>query len=145
MNEKKADSVLTVLLNAESVNIYTEKELNDIIGAKGWTTYITEAVLDRMVHVLKAGISMGPAMEDALEKATYEAAEFSREHPEYLVVIALGIMTILMPWCLEVLGFAELGPIEGTFAAWWQARYAGYVPKNSLFSYFQRLGMIWKH
>ena len=30
----------------------------------------------------------------------------------------------------------------GSFAAWWQARYTGYVPKNSCF--FQRLGMIWR-
>ena len=31
----------------------------------------------------------------------------------------------------------------GSFAATWQARYAGYVPKGSLFSFFQRLGMKW--
>ena len=31
----------------------------------------------------------------------------------------------------------------GTFAAAWQTRYAGYVPKGSLFSFFQRLGMVW--
>jgi hypothetical protein len=30
-----------------------------------------------------------------------------------------------------------------SFAAWWQSRYAGYVPKNSWFSFFQRLGMKW--
>jgi hypothetical protein len=32
----------------------------------------------------------------------------------------------------------------GSFAAWWQVRYAGYVLKDSKFSYFQRLRMIWK-
>ncbi len=34
--------------------------------------------------------------------------------------------------------------IVGSFAAGWQSRYAGYVPKGSLFSFFQRLGMVWK-
>ena len=69
-------------------------------------------------------------------------------------------------------GFGELGPIEGelclslsggphcgklrngilmlilvtgSWAALWQSRYAGMVPKGSLFSFFQRLGMKWKH
>lgn len=29
----------------------------------------------------------------------------------------------------------------GSWAARWQARYAGYVPKGSLFSFFQKLNM----
>jgi hypothetical protein len=31
----------------------------------------------------------------------------------------------------------------GSFASWWQSMYGGLVPKGSLFSFFQRLGMIW--
>ena len=31
----------------------------------------------------------------------------------------------------------------GSFAAWWQSTYNGYVTKRALFTYFQRLGMIW--
>ncbi|KAL1852199.1 hypothetical protein Plec18167_006013 [Paecilomyces lecythidis] len=141
----KANRILTVLLNAQSVSIYTEKELNDIVGTKGWTEGVAEALLNRLANALKVGTSTSVAMEDALGKAIHEATDFARDHPEYWVLIALGVMTILTPWCLEVLGFAELGPVEGSFAAWWQTRYAGYVPKNSLFSYFQRLGMIWTH
>jgi hypothetical protein len=66
-----------------------------------------------------------------------------------------------MPWVLEALGFAELGPVEGeidtsqiakkiliklsgSFAAWWQSTYRGYVTQKSLFSFFQRLGMVWR-
>ena len=33
----------------------------------------------------------------------------------------------------------------GTFASWWQSTYAGLVPKSSLFSFFQRLGMTKWH
>jgi hypothetical protein len=33
----------------------------------------------------------------------------------------------------------------GTFASWWQSAYAGLVPKRSLFSFFQRLGMVKWH
>lgn len=34
--------------------------------------------------------------------------------------------------------------VLGSFAAEWQAQYLGAVPKGSLFSFFQRLGMVWK-
>jgi hypothetical protein len=34
--------------------------------------------------------------------------------------------------------------LVGTFAAWWQSTYAGEVPAGSLFSFFQRLGMVWR-
>ena len=36
--------------------------------------------------------------------------------------------------------FCELG----SWAAAWQSEYMGLVPKGSLFSFFQRLGMTWK-
>ena len=34
-----------------------------------------------------------------------------------------------------------LGGDTGSWAARWQATYMGYVPKGSLFSFFQRMGM----
>jgi len=33
--------------------------------------------------------------------------------------------------------------VVGTFAAWWQSTYKGFVPAKSLFSFFQQLGMVW--
>lgn len=32
----------------------------------------------------------------------------------------------------------------GSFAAWWQSTYGGYVPQESLFAFLQRLGMVWR-
>ena len=95
-------------------------------------------------------------MRDAFEKAINTTVEFIREHPVYFIIIALGILIILAPWVIEALGFGELRPIEdkfcfpnmhkrrgstdirylGTFTVWWQARYAGYILKGSLFSFF---------
>lgn len=31
----------------------------------------------------------------------------------------------------------------GSFAAWWQRLYGGYVPKGSLWSFLQQMGMTW--
>lgn len=86
---------------------------------------------------------MAKASLDALAQAKHTAVGFAEDHPVYATLIALGILAILMPWALEILGFGDLGPIEGSFAALWQSRYAGYVPKKSLFGYFQRLGLKW--
>lgn len=77
----------------------------------------------------------------AVERSTKEAIGFARDHPAYATLIALGVLAILTPWVIEALGFSELGPVEGSFAAAWQRLYAGFVPKGSLFSFFQRLGM----
>ncbi|KFY04391.1 hypothetical protein V491_09368 [Pseudogymnoascus sp. VKM F-3775] len=79
---------------------------------------------------------MGATMTEAFEKAVSEASGLAHEHPYFCALIAVGILAILMPWVLEALGFAELGPVEGTFAAWWQSTYRGYVTKESLFSFF---------
>ena len=87
---------------------------------------------------------MARAASDAMQKAEEAAVGFATEHPVYATLIALGILAILTPFVLELLGFGELGPIEGSFAAAWQSRwYGGEVPKRALFGYFQRLGMKW--
>ena len=108
------------------------------------------------------------ALKDAAEKATVAVIEIVKDHwhPLFYTLVALGILFILEPWAILALGFGELGPIEdmsavihisetsssgarryanvlvfvGSFAAWWQSTYAGYVPEGSLFSLFQQLG-----
>jgi len=59
---------------------------------------------------------MGQAIKVAYEKATQVVAGvlgFAREHPVFCAVVALGILVILVPWAIEVLGFGELGPVQG--------------------------------
>lgn len=108
----------------------------------------------------------GP-LKKAYDDAVAAAVGFAREHPVWTTLIALGILVILLPWVIEALGFGEAGPVAGMsfdhlfrflmgeyfanmylllgrFAAWWMRRYAGYVPKRSLYAFFQRLGMVWK-
>ena len=63
---------------------------------------------------------MAPAMQEAYDKAC-EAAKtiegFAADHPiataVFCTVIALGVLVVLAPYALELLGFGELGPIEG--------------------------------
>ncbi|KAL1966987.1 hypothetical protein VTN77DRAFT_3731 [Rasamsonia byssochlamydoides] len=130
--EEIANSVLSTILTADEVDAYT-------VGEYGWTESIATAILDRLEEAIQQGIislsitttttstAIGPAIKEAFAKATEAAVGFAREHPIYCTIIALGILVLL------------------SLRLWGLTRYAGYVPRGSLFSYFQRLGMVWKH
>ncbi|CAO2650958.1 Nn.00g092550.m01.CDS01 [Neocucurbitaria sp. VM-36] len=142
-----ADDVVDTLLHTALVGPALHMQLDSIVGAYGWKENIAQWVLEKLSLALQNGHEkLGPAVRDAYHKA-WEVARstegFVIEHPIMCTIIALGVLVVIAPWVLEALGFAELGPIEGTFASWWQSTYGGLVPKGSLFSFFQRLGMTW--
>ena len=59
---------------------------------------------------------MAPALQTAFKKAQEEAMDLlqtAKDHPVFVTVIALGILVLLMPAIIELLGFGALGPIEG--------------------------------
>ncbi|KAJ9130498.1 hypothetical protein NKR23_g12171 [Pleurostoma richardsiae] len=143
--------VLSILRAAEKHGVWLTRQLDDAVGVEGWTEWIAERVLAGLEAVLKEGREkIGPAMAQAFDSAS-EAADkvfqFAKDHPVatagLLTILTVGVLVVLAPVVVEALGFAELGPVEGSFAAWWESTYAGYIPKGSLFSYLQRLGMIW--
>jgi hypothetical protein len=162
--ESLAADILSTLYAADNNDEHLVKRLQDTVHETGWYDNLAAAVLDGLEKALKKKVSMGEAMEDAYEKATQlveDIWKFAKEHPVFFAVVALGILVILAPWAIEAMGFAEFGPVEGmciwrgilclkcrllvgSLAALWQSRYAGYVPKGSLFSFFQRLGMVWR-
>lgn len=139
-----ATEIINTLYSAEKKGRDLEQALNDIVTEYGWTENLGVAILNALESAIKAGTAMSQVMKDAFDKATEAAIGFARDHPVYCTIIALGILVLLVPWVIEAIGFAELGPVQGSYAAAWQSRYLGYVPKGSLFSFFQRLGMVWK-
>ncbi|KAE8141422.1 hypothetical protein BDV38DRAFT_279322 [Aspergillus pseudotamarii] len=141
--EDIASDIITIILTTDS-HYAIKKRLDETISTTSWTASLAQAILHGLETAIKAGAQMAEAASKALARATDEAYEFSREHPIFATILALSVLAILTPWVIEILGFGELGPIEGSFAAAWQRTYAGYVPKESLFSFFQRLGMVWK-
>ncbi|KAM6501556.1 hypothetical protein JOM56_001533 [Amanita muscaria] len=85
-------------------------------------------------------------MKFAYRKAAQVVAAvwgLAKEHPWFSALVVLGILVIVAPWVIKLLGFGALGPIQGTVAAGWQSIFAGHVPAGSLFSFFQGLGMVW--
>ncbi|EDQ99630.1 uncharacterized protein LACBIDRAFT_186606 [Laccaria bicolor S238N-H82] len=141
--QAQAEDILSLLSTAEYNDKHLEESLQDIVRETGWYENLAAAVLDSLENIVRGGAPVAGAMTDAVGKATGAAIGFAKEHPVFCTIVALGVLVLLAPWAIEAFGFGELGPIEGTFAAAWQARYAGYVPKGSLFSFFQRLGMVW--
>ncbi|KAJ4337557.1 hypothetical protein N0V95_008295 [Ascochyta clinopodiicola] len=142
-----AQDVVSTILRADKAGAQLRAELDAIVGPYGWKEYLAEKVLQKLIAALQgAPDRLGPAIRDAYHKAWSVADNiegFVVQHPVMCTVIAFGVLVIIAPWVIETLGFAELGPVEGSFASWWQSMYGGLVPKGSLFAFFQRLGMVW--
>ena len=164
--ESLAAEIVSTLYAADTNDEFLVRRLQDVVRETGWYEDLAVVVLETLVKVLRTEAPMGQAMKNAYAKGTQVVADvwgFAKDHPVFCTVVALGILVILAPWAIEWLGFGELGPTEGmsvvvyvegdilmrclfvgTFAAWWQSTYEGYVPARSLFSFFQRLGMVWR-
>ncbi|KAF7504778.1 hypothetical protein GJ744_001711 [Endocarpon pusillum] len=144
--EERAASILSTLLSAEKSGQDLDRRLQAIVGSCGWYEGLAKRVLDGLVAVVKSGAAMSGAMKEASDKASAAASDFVHQHPVFTaavaVVVAIGILVLLAPWAVEALGFGELGPVEGSFAAWWQSTFPD-VEAGSFFSYLQRLGMRW--
>ncbi|KAI3012023.1 hypothetical protein CBS147346_938 [Aspergillus niger] len=123
-----ASDIVNILLTGETREAI-QKGVKEQVDANGWSDSIAQAILHGLNDAIKAGAEMAGPAADALNKAKEAAADFAKEHPVFTILLALGVLAALAPWVLEVLGFGELGPIAGSFAARWQAAYAGYVPR----------------
>lgn len=168
-----SQQIVHILLTIENNGPALRRELNDVVGAQGWTEAIACSILACLEQVIKEGREkLGQVLNEAIERAenaVNDLFEFSKEHP-YLVagfvtIVAIGILVYMAPWVVEALGFGELGPVAGksestfssvfssfrckadwcadSFAARWESAYSGSIPKGSLFGFFQRLGMVW--
>lgn len=137
-----ASDFLTTLLTTDTIDPSLKKSLDETIYPSSWTSTLAQAILHGLENAITSGKTLGKAAADALMKATHEAYEFAKEHPVYTTILALGVLVVMAPWVLEVLGFGALGPIEGSFAAYWQSLY-GDVPPGAVFGYLQRMGMVW--
>jgi hypothetical protein len=154
-----ADEIVSKIIAAEN-DTALQADLRSTVDACGWYDGLAEAVMERLKRAIELGEAMGPVMKNAFERAVAAfngIKEWVKANPAKTTLIALGVLAILVPWMLMYLGFAEAGIVEGKFtlsyhtheradevlgswASLWQARYQGFVPKGSLFSFLQSLG-----
>ncbi|KAF8865793.1 hypothetical protein BDZ45DRAFT_668225 [Acephala macrosclerotiorum] len=144
--EELAADILNTLFTFEKSSDALNIHLKSIISTTSWTESLARRILDGIVAALDSGKVVVGAMKETYDRVKDVAEEFVKEHPVLtaviVTVIAIGILVVLIPWAVEALGFGELGPIEGSFAAWWQSTFPD-AEAGSLFSYMQRLGMKW--
>jgi hypothetical protein len=158
---RAADSLINTIFLAEKNGLELRQSLEEIIRTNSWRQNFAKAVFEATQHAIETARPMGDALREVYDKVAsvvYSVEGFVRDHPVVCALIALGILVLLAPWVIEALGFAEGGILEGkyyvagpvrviltsdagSFAAEWQSTYAGFVPKGSLFSLLQRLGM----
>jgi hypothetical protein len=165
---RAAASLVDTIFLSEKTGSELKQTLAAIISTNSWRQNFAKAVFESMQRAIETARPMGEALRDVYEKAAsaVEGVEgFVRDHPVVCALVALGMLVLLAPWVVEALGFAEGGILEGeqwrflcmcggdvvgsfvlicgsgSFAAEWQAAYAGFVPKGSLFALLQRLGM----
>ncbi|KAI6784019.1 D-amino-acid oxidase-like protein [Emericellopsis cladophorae] len=131
--------------------------------SRGWKERFAEHILRGVECIVETERKMGIAMGRAYDKAHITYKDFAKEHPVWdgmiktgLTIIAIGILAEMLPWALEWLGFrlltsagfSDVGPVMGSFAARWMsmiAKRCGNVPAGSMYSYLQRLGMVWRY
>ena len=171
--DETADQIVNVLFGANKDGSALTAHIDSIVHqAGGWSEWLAERIRNGVEEALKNGKEMNSVLAAAYDRACEAATvfeRFSKDHPiateVFVTVLAIGVLAILAPYVLEWLGFAELGIIEGelatmfyltavggngrtdynigSWAARWQSTFGGFVPKGSLFSYLQKLGMIW--
>ncbi len=119
--QQAASSIVSTLQTAEKAGPSLDASVQSLVHqAGGWSEYLATAILSSLERMLKAGSPISEVMSAAYHKAC-EAAKaiegFATDHPlataVFCTVIALGLLVVLMPYVLEVLGFGSLGPIEG--------------------------------
>ena len=109
----QANKVVATIVAAEKPGQELRAGIDQIVHPTSWTESLAHCVLEHLERILRDGSKMGPALKEAFDKAVHAAEGFARDHPVYTTLIALGVLAILLPWVVEALGFAELGPVEG--------------------------------
>lgn len=111
------DDVVKNILNTSYTGQALRMKLDSIVGVYGWRESLAQYVLDKLAQALQgAHEKLGPRVKDAYHRAWAVAQGvegFAMDHPVMCTVIALGVLALVAPSILEVLGFAELGPVEG--------------------------------
>ena len=102
-----------VIQTAEKPGLELHVAADKIVPRSSWPENLAKCVLDTVEKAIREGVSMGPALKEAFDRAVDAAVGFARDHPVYTTIIAIGILVLLLPWVVEALGFAELGPVEG--------------------------------
>lgn len=123
--DEVAADIVDLLRNAEKNNCQLKRDLDGIVSTTsgGWTLCVAKGIFNKLAKLLLSNDNcekMGTAINDALMKVEEIAQvtfDFARDHPVavevFCTILAIGVLWLMLPWVLEVLGFAAEGPVAG--------------------------------
>ena len=120
-SDEAASSIVSAIMDSDDFNPSLGIAIQSLVHeAGGWTEYLMKKILAALERVLEDGAPLKQPMQEAFDKvykATEEFEQFAADHPVvtgvFCTVIAVGILVLVAPYAVELLGFGELGPIEG--------------------------------
>ncbi|KAF5671162.1 lincomycin-condensing protein [Fusarium denticulatum] len=146
-SDDAASQFVTILQTHTGTQAQLHHRLKQVVSTTSWTSALAEAIEHKIENLVKDGAELAKPMAEAVKRATNTAWDFAKEHPVYAGLIAAGTIIAIgvlvefeLVWVLRALGFDEIGPRVGSFAARWMSSLEK-VPKGSIYSYLQRLGM----
>jgi hypothetical protein len=92
-------------------------DIKSRMGSYEMTPDLAKNTLEQLTEMLdtpqeKTSPAFRAAYKTARESA--QAIEGSaQDHPVFTLAVALGILAIMAPWILQLLGFTKLGPASG--------------------------------
>lgn len=111
-----ADSFVAKLMNLrQSGLVVPETQLK--ISTYGMTEAIARCVVDKLAATIRtSGSFADPTFREAYNRAVDAAEEiegFARDHPVWTIVIVLGMLAIMCPKVIHLLGFGMKGVTKG--------------------------------
>lgn len=122
-----ATDIISILIRAEKPGKALTLRLNDAVRTTGWSERLAKRILNALEETLQGSHdTWGEVVSDAY-RAAVEAGEelfqglweYAKAHPVeiaasvVLTLVAIGVLAVLMPWVLELLGFGAEGPVAG--------------------------------
>lgn len=163
-DKEVVDDVINTIITAEKGGPLLRSQLKDIIGAGGWKETVAKAILFNLEQMIQKGPNtLARALQEAIQvadEAVKDVFQFAADHQcvhsdcdgsschvgpmADRSARVWGPRPLLKAYLKVSHYFTPMSHLKiSSFAACWQSTYEGYVPSGSLFSFFQRLGMVW--
>ena len=123
--ETTAANIVKALVNPSSPSKLQTTTLaieREVVAYGGWDEWLAENVMNKLIDLVQAGdtASWGETFKKAVDEAKKVADgifEWGEDHPllatAVVCVVVFGVLDLMCPWVLEVLGFGEIGIVEG--------------------------------
>ncbi|MCJ1334588.1 hypothetical protein MMC10_011300 [Thelotrema lepadinum] len=124
--EVTAANIVKALVNPSTLSKSQRSSVlvieREVTAYGGWDEWLAEAVLNKLIDLVKDGDtdSWGDTFKKAVDEAKKvagEVFEWAEDHPllatAVVCVVVIGVLALTCPWALEMLGFGEIGIVEG--------------------------------